>query len=336
MSAIRTKPARRKRRLAAALVAAATAATLFTASGGPASASSAAPGSIAGFKDGYAVNDGLRIHYAVAGHGPALVLLHGWPETLQAWDTVAPAFTGDHTVIAVDLRGLGLSQAADSDAYGSYSALTLASDVHAVVGKLGFGDAKIDVAGHDWGGAVALAYAARYRETVAHLAVMEAPPTTDYLDLVAALPDKLWWDSFINGQQDGVAEQLVAGREKTFYGSIYTRDAAGGGGEPAPAQQKKYIAAYSRPGSTHAGFEYFRQQDTGEREVDALLAQGGRLTMPVLGLGGQYSMGAGIGTDLKKRIADDVTTVDLAGANHWVLEEQPAQVTAALKALFAR
>jgi hypothetical protein len=104
----------------AAAAAALTAATIFTATGGAAEAAATPPGGLPGFKDGYAVNDGLRIHYAVAGHGPALVLLHGWPETLQAWDQVAPALTSDHTVIAVDLRGLGCSQPSASDAYGSY------------------------------------------------------------------------------------------------------------------------------------------------------------------------------------------------------------------------
>ncbi|MFE9453396.1 alpha/beta fold hydrolase [Streptomyces sp. NPDC006739] len=318
-----------------AAAAALTAATLLTAtSSGAAEAAVTVRGGLPGFKDGYATNDGLRIHYAVAGHGPALVLLHGWPETLQAWEQVAPALTEDHTVIAVDLRGLGRSQPSNSDAYGSYTALTQASDVHAVVDQLGFGGTRISVAGHDVGGAVALAYAAAYRDQVSHLAILEAPPTTWYLQLVADKPDFLWWDSFINGQQQGVPEHLVAGREKTFYGSVL--NAGGASGAPSAKSQKEYVAAYSRPGATRSGFDFFRQQDKGERQVQALL-DNNPLTVPVLGLGGQYSMAGAIGADMKNvAVPANVTTAVAPNANHWVLEENPQFVIAQLKQLLAR
>ncbi|MFE2408984.1 alpha/beta fold hydrolase [Kitasatospora sp. NPDC059408] len=315
---------------AAAALAALAATTMFTAAGGAAEAAATPPGGLPGFKDGYAVSDGLRIHYAIAGHGPALVLLHGWPETLQAWDRVAPALTQDHTVIAVDLRGLGRSQPARGDEYGTYTALTLAADVRAVVEQLGFGDGKIAVAGHDVGGGVALAYAARYRDRVDHLAILEAPPTTWYLQLVASKPNLLWWDSFVNGQANGVAEQLVAGREKVFYGSVYNRD----GRAPSAGNQREYVAAYGRPGSTHAGFEFFRQQDQGERDVQALLDDN-PLTMPVLGVGGQNSMRESVGDDLG-HVASHVTTAVVPNANHWVLEEEPRFIVDQLRRLLAR
>ncbi|MFE9427465.1 alpha/beta fold hydrolase [Kitasatospora sp. NPDC006697] len=322
-----------QRRWPVAVAAAAlTAATVLTASGGAAEAAATPPGGLAGFKDGYAPSDGLRIHYAVAGHGPALVLLHGWPETLQAWGEVAPAFTKDHTVIAVDLRGLGRSQASDSDAQGTYTALTIAADVHAVVEQLGFGGQQISVAGHDVGGGVALAYAAKYRTEVGHLAILEAPPTTWYLQLVADKPNFLWWDSFINGQKPGVPEQLVAGREKTFYGSVYNGSAPGGA--PSAKSQQAYIAAYSRPGATRSGFDFFRQQDTGERDVQKLLDDN-LLTMPVLGLGGQNSMGAAVADDLGN-VATNVTPAVVPGANHWVLEENPQFVVDRIRELLAR
>jgi pimeloyl-ACP methyl ester carboxylesterase len=316
----------------AAAAAALTAATVLTATGGAAEAAGTPAGGLPGFKDGYAVSDGLRIHYAVAGQGPAVVLLHGWPETLQAWDQVAPALAKDHTVIAVDLRGLGRSQASDSDAQGSYTALTMADDVHNVLSRLGYADGKVAVVGHDVGGGVALAYAAKYRDQVSRLAILEAPPTTWYLQLVAEHPNFLWWDSFINGQQNGVAEQLVAGREKVFYGSVYNN--GGPGGAPDAEHQKEYIAAYSRPGATRSGFDFFRQQDQGEKDVQALLDKN-PLTVPVLGLGGQNSMGGLIGADLKF-VATDVTAAVAPNANHWVMEEDPQFVVDQLQQLLAR
>ncbi|GAA1971758.1 alpha/beta hydrolase [Catenulispora subtropica] len=326
------------RRRRTALAAIAVSAGLLAASGTAASATSAVSGPPAaaagphaggtplpGFHDGYASDDGIRIHYVTGGHGPALVLLHGWPETWYAWSGLMPSLARDHTVIAIDLRGLGDSQPASSGA-GSYEALTLADDVHAVVRHLGFTTAQ--VAGHDWGGAVALAYAVEYRTEVTELAVLEAPPTADYLNLVRQRPGVLWWDWFVNGPQAGVAEQLVDHDPRVFYTSIYR------GALPA-ATVDRYLASYGRPANTHAGFEYFRQQDQGEPAVDQLIARDGKLTIPVLGVGGQNSMGAQIGQDLP-RVAEHSSTAVVPGADHWVMEEQPAFVLQLLNSFFRR
>lgn len=303
---------RRRLMCASVLVAGALLTSLSAAS----PAASAAP--LSGFRDGYAGTT----HYVVGGKGPALVLLHGWPETWRAWSRVMPALARTHTVVAVDLRGLGGSEPAKSDE-GSYEALAVADDVHAVVAKLGF--AHVAVAGHDWGGNIGLAYAAKYRSEVTKLAMLEAPPSQDYLDLVAQRPNVLWWDSFVIGAGPA-AEDLVAGREQTFYGRIY--ESSGGA-----VDVDRMVAEYRRPGRTHAGFEYFRQQDAGEQAVDALLARDGKLTIPVLGAGGELSMGALVGAKLP-RVATTVTTAVVPGAHHWVLDEQPAAVAELLSGFF--
>lgn len=295
---------------------------------GSAAAETTSSAQLSGFHDGYVRNDNIRVHYVVGGHGPALVLLHGWPETWRAWAKLAPDLARDHTVIAVDLRGLGDSGVAPTDA-GSYTALAVASDVHAVVNQLGF--KQIDLAGHDWGGGVALAYAAQYRTEVRKLAVLEAPPTSDYLKLVKENPGVLWWDWFINGPGDTLSEKLVTGREREFYTWFYSQSQ----GTISADQVNRYVAAYSRPGSTHAGFEYFRQQDQGEAAVDQLFAKDGKLTIPVLGVGGEQSMGGLIGAALP-RVATNVTPAVVKGANHWLLEEQPAAVLSLLTGFFQR
>jgi pimeloyl-ACP methyl ester carboxylesterase len=301
------------RRWRRALAAVAVSAGLLAATGTAVAAPHREPTPLPGFHDGYVSNDGIRIHYVTGGHGPALVLLHGWPETWYAWSGLMPALARDHTVIAIDLRGLGDSQPAP-DGPKTYEALTLATDVHAVVQHLGFPTAQL--VGHDWGGAVGLAYAAEYRTEVTKLAVMEAPPTTDYLAAVREHPDYLWWDWFINGPQAGVAEQLVSHEPQVFYTTIYH-------GALPPASVARYLATYDRPSTTHAGFEYFRQQDEGETAVDRMLTEDGKLTIPVLGVGGEHSMGAEIGRDLA-RVADHSTTAVVPGADHWLMEEQPA------------
>ncbi|MEU4195512.1 alpha/beta hydrolase [Kribbella sp. NPDC026611] len=285
----------------------------------PSAASAAIATSPSGFRDGYADNLGTRVHYVVGGHGPALVLLHGWPETWRTWAKVAPNLTRDHTVVMIDLRGLGDSQPARTDA-GNYTALAVASDVRSVVLRLHLG--TIDIAGHDWGAQVALAYAVAHRNDVRRLALLEAPPTSDYLNLVQQNPRAFWWDWFINGPRGDLAEQLVAGREREFYLPFYET----ANGAISRREENEYIAAYSRPSSTHAGFEFFRQQDEGLHAVDQLIAKDGKLTIPVLGVGGENSSGGLVGQDLP-RVATNVTTAIVPGTDHWLIEENPTYVT---------
>jgi pimeloyl-ACP methyl ester carboxylesterase len=87
----------------------------------------------------------------------------------------------------------------------------------------------------------------------------------------------------------------------------------------------RYVSAYSRPGSTHAGFEMYRQEKLGADQVDALIAKDGKLTIPTLGVGGEHSFGNVIGTDLAA-VATNVTTAVVPGSGHWVTEEKPTYV----------
>ncbi|MVU76999.1 alpha/beta fold hydrolase [Nocardia sp. ET3-3] len=308
--------------LAAALGMAATLAT------GCSSSQSAAAEPLPGFHDGTVDNDGVSVHYVVGGQGPGIVLLHGWPETWRAWSKLAPDLARDHTVVAIDLRGMGDSGFAKSDE--GYQALNVATDVHAVAQKLNLG--KFDLFAHDWGGEIGLAYADEYRSDLGHLAIMEAAPSSDYGKFALEKPDYLWFDWMALGAKDQLAEQLIAGKESAFYGSFY-KEAKGGAIDKA--ESDAYIAAFSKPGRTHAGLEYYRQKPTGDKAIDAMIAKDGKLAVPVLGLGGQDSIGAGVGT-MMGRVATNVTTDVVPGADHWVLDENTDYVLASLRKFIAQ
>ena len=98
--------------------------------------------------------NGIQLHYVIGGHGPPIVLLHGWPETWYGWHKVMPALAKNHTVIAPDLRGLGDS----SKPLTGYDGKTTAEDIHQLVSQLGF--KNIFLVGHDFGAQVAYSYAA--------------------------------------------------------------------------------------------------------------------------------------------------------------------------------
>jgi pimeloyl-ACP methyl ester carboxylesterase len=146
------------------------------------------------------------IHVRVGGHGPAVVLLHGFGDTGDMWAPLAADLARDHTVIVPDLRGMGLS----SQPSGGYDKRTQAADVRSVLTALGIDRAA--VIGHDIGTMVAYAYAARYPDKVEKLVVMDAPvPGIPPWDSIVRLP-ALWHFDF--GGPD--AERLVAGRERIY------------------------------------------------------------------------------------------------------------------------
>jgi alpha-beta hydrolase superfamily lysophospholipase len=148
--------------------------------------------------------NGIKLHYVIGGHGPPVILLHGWPETWYAWHTVMPALAKNYTVIAPDLRGLGDS----SKPTTGYDGKTVAEDIHQLVTKLGY--RAIFLVGHDIGTQVAYSYAAAHPTEVKKLAVMEltipgfAPP--------GRLP--IWWGIF--HQVPDVPEVLVQGKEMMY------------------------------------------------------------------------------------------------------------------------
>jgi pimeloyl-ACP methyl ester carboxylesterase len=111
----------------------------------------------------------VRLHAVVGGEGPALLLVHGWPETWYAWRLVMPALARDFTVVAVDQRGIGLSDKPE----GGYDTGTGAQDLVAVMDALGHD--RFGVVGVDTGMPIAYAVAADYPERVARLVVGEAP-----------------------------------------------------------------------------------------------------------------------------------------------------------------
>ncbi|HEY5926643.1 MAG TPA: TIGR04551 family protein [Kofleriaceae bacterium] len=97
--------------------------------------------------------DGVHVHYREQGQGPAVVLIHGYGASLEAWAGVAPVLAAQHRVVAVDLKGFGWTSRPDGD----YSPAAQAQLVWRVLDKLGVSD--VAIVGHSWGSSVALAMA---------------------------------------------------------------------------------------------------------------------------------------------------------------------------------
>ena len=265
--------------------------------------------------------DGLKIHYMTAGHGPALILLHGYAETSRMWRPIIPQLAGKFTVIAPDLPGIGDS----SIPVGGMDMKKAAICIHDLARSLGV--QKAEVVGHDIGLMVAYAYAAQFPDEVSKLVLMDA-----FLPGVAGWEpiynDSHYWHFRFNGP---TPEALVSGRERIYF-SYFWNDLAADKNHSLPAADREaYIAAYSRPGRMRAAWSYFVSFQQAAKDF-AQLSQT-KLKMPVLSVGGEKSLGDALGQQIKL-VATDVTVVVIKGAGHWILEEKPKDTTDALVKFF--
>jgi pimeloyl-ACP methyl ester carboxylesterase len=266
--------------------------------------------------------EGATLHVRVGGQGPAVVLLHGFGDTGDMWAPLAADLARDHTVVVPDLRGMGLS----SQPPEGYDKRTQAADIRSVLTTLKLDRAAI--VGHDIGTMVAYAYAARYPDKTEKLVVMDAPvPGIPPWDSIVRLP-ALWHFDF--GGPD--AERLVAGRERIYLDRFWN-EFAGDRTKIDEATRAHYAELYARPGAMRAAFAQFNsiRRDADDNKVTMAT----KLKMPVLAIGGEKSFG-GNEAVVMRNAAVDVTELVVPGAGHWLMEEAPSSVMAAIRAFLQR
>ena len=261
--------------------------------------------------------DGVKLHYTTGGHGPALILLHGYAETSRMWTPILPLLGEKFTVMAPDLPGMGDSEIPAN----GMDMKTAAIRIHALARSLGV--QKASVVGHDIGLMVAYAYAAQFPAEVEKLVVMDAfLPGVGEWEAVYNNPG--FWHFRFNGP---TPEALVQGRERMYFEHYWNNFAADKTRSLSEADRKAYTAAYARPGRMRAGWAYFVSFPQAAKDF-AQLSQT-KLTMPVLSIGGEKSLGEFLAQQMKL-VASDVNGVVLKNAGHWILEENPKETTDAL------
>ncbi len=267
----------------------------------------------------------LRLHVVIGGEGPPLLLVHGWPETWYAWRLLMPRLAQDFKVIAVDQRGMGLSDKPQS----GYDTGALANDLVALMDALDH--QRFAVVGHDTGFAISYALAADHPGRIDRVALLELPGSpgtapSPPLFRPGPLNDRLWHLGF--NRIDKLNEQLVTGREDLFFGWEF--DAAA---KKLPDDViDYYVGLLSNPDSLRGSFGWYRALETTIAQNEQ--RKNSPLAMPVLAIGGAASFGENAG-NATKLVADDVQSLVIPDTGHFLAEESPDELLAALAEFLA-
>jgi pimeloyl-ACP methyl ester carboxylesterase len=264
-----------------------------------------------GFRTEEIKTNGTTLHVRVGGHGPNVVLLHGFGDTGDMWAPMAKALMADHTVIVPDLRGMGLSAHPDA----GYTKKNQALDIAGVMDVLKVEQA--DLVTHDIGNMVGYALAGQFPSRITKWVVIDAPlPGIGPWDEILKSP-MLWHFNFRGPDM----ERLVKGRERIYLDRFYNELSA----DPKKINEETrqhYAKLYGRPHAMHDAFEQFAAFNQDAKDNQAMLAAGGKLQMPVLALGGDHSFGT-MQADVMRFTATKVTGGIIPNSGHWIMDENP-------------
>ncbi|MGW6010023.1 alpha/beta fold hydrolase [Streptomyces sp. NPDC055210] len=266
--------------------------------------------------------NGVDLNVALAGEGPAVLLLHGFPHTWQLWTDVLPELAGRYQVIAPDLRGFGASAREES----GYDAGTLATDAEAVLDALGVSSAA--VIGIDAGTPPAFLLAMRRPGLVRQLVLMESllgtlPGAEEFLAHGAP-----WWFGFHSAP--GLAESVLTGHEGEYIDWFLDAGTLGQG--VRPALRDAFVDAYTGAEALRCAFSYYRALPTSARQVQEAVRTA-RLTVPTLAIGAR-PVARALEQQLRP-VADDLVGHVIEDCGHIIPLHRPDELLGLLRPFLA-
>ncbi|MFI0259514.1 alpha/beta fold hydrolase [Streptomyces sp. NPDC017056] len=283
-----------------------------------------------GFTHRWVDADGIRLHAVEGGQsaGPAVVLLAGFPQTWWAWRKVMPGLADRYRVIAIDLPGQGHSERPER----SYDTHTVAAHVHAAVQALGV--SAYWLAAHDIGAWVAFSLALNHESRLRGIVLLDAGiPGITLPESIPTDPARAWktWHFAFHLVPD-LPETLLAGRERDYVGWFLETKALSPGAFD-DADLDYYAAALAADGGLRASLAYYRDAaESARKNHQALNRQ--HLTVPILGISSSHGSIPDMAASISPW-ADNITGVVVPDAGHFIPDEQPEAVAAAIAGFIA-
>lgn len=276
--------------------------------------------------------EGVDINVAFAGTGPAVVLLHGFPQTHYMWRDVARRLAERHTVIVPDLRGYGQSSKPAATGPDTYSKRAMAKDIVQVANSLGFD--RFGLVGHDRGALVGVRAGLDHPEAVQYLGILDVLPTLDTWAVLHGVNATVAWHLYLMAQPVGLPERMIRAVAPEFFGSFLDAWATDGARFTPDVRQHYIESSVHAVDSIVADYRATASVDLVMDEADR--AAGAQLAMPVGVI--TQDWGSQLGFDaaaLWKAWAPDLT-FQFIQAGHFMAEEKPAEIAAFITELAAR
>ena len=275
---------------------------------------------------------GVEVNVAVGGAGPAVVLLHGFPQTHYMWRDVARQLADQHTVVVPDLRGYGESGKPAEDGADTYSKRTMGQDVVAVSAALGHD--RFGLVGHDRGALVGVRAALDHPEVVQYLGILDVLPTLDTWGVLHGVDAKVAWHLYLMAQPAGLPERMIRAVAEDFFASFL--DAWDTDGSTFTPQVRQHYVDSSVAAVDSIVADY-RASAGIDLEMDREDRAAGRtLAMPVGVISQDW--GSQLGFDasaLWRAWARDVTYQPI-DAGHYMAEQKPDEIVRFVRTLAAR
>lgn len=270
----------------------------------------------------YVTVNGVKLHFVAQGKGQVILFLHGFPEFWYAWKDLLPEFGKTHRAIALDMRGYNLSEKPPK--VEDYALPLLIADIKAFLETVSKGKKAILVA-HDWGGAIAWAYAAQYPQTLEKLVIVNGPHPTIFARELANNPAQQKASGYMElFRSEGAEKALSANNYAGLAGAVF-----GSSKKPesfTPQDRKAYLEAWAQPGALTGGLNYYRANRFGALPMP-------KITVPTLVLWGEKDTALLLGNlEGLEPLVSSLTIQRIPGASHWVVHEEPEVITKAIRA----
>jgi pimeloyl-ACP methyl ester carboxylesterase len=288
---------------------------------------------------GFADVNGVRLHYVTEGEGPAIVFVHGFPEFWYEWSRQLTEFGRDHRAIAFDMRGHNLSSKPES--LDAYRVGALVEDLRALT--LALGARRFTLVGHDWGGAVAWAFAIAHPDRLERLVIVNAPHPAIFARLLREDPAQQKASEYMLAFRSAKAEAALAADGFAALKRIVLADLLTRGLFTAE-DERAYVAAWSQPGALTGGLNFYRAAKVGPPGRDGAPAAGtlgtgeaaSMVRVPTLVIWGEKDTALlPQNLDGLEQYVPDLIVRRIPDGSHWVIHEQPALVNRLIREFLA-
>jgi pimeloyl-ACP methyl ester carboxylesterase len=276
--------------------------------------------------------NGVNLHYVVAGQGPLIIFLHGFPEFWYQWKSQLSEFGQDHLAAAPDMRGYNLSdKPVDVEQYDLWH---LVEDVDALARHLGY--EKFSLVGHDWGGVVAWAFAIAHPQKVDKLVIINAPHPGVFTQLLREDPEQQRASQYMLMFQGERAEEVLSAKNYAVLDRVLL---AGGidQGVLSEEDREAYREAWSQPGALTGALNFYRASNIGPIFEGARQSEPSGffafpmakliVKVPVMVIWGEKDIALTTrNLDGLRQCVPDLTVKRFPDASHWVVFEKTAEV----------